>query len=477
MISRYGRWIADTAVVVALLTGAETVLIYLLTAELTGAFDRAPLSWVHLWIVGLLAFFLPRTLHGSRGPIYPLGIAAAVIAVSLFSIWVACYPSWPLWGAAWVEDAIRALSGEPNAASRNIPTLVVTIFGLWWRQNARETPGSDAAGSVFRWGPVPVAVLCLLGIQVWGARSAEMRSVTGYVAAFFLLCLLALAYARWNETPTRSAGRVTSLLTWMSASMLPVLLALAVTSALSALLFGKVAPVLALLGRGVLTLLVGALVIAVTVAGLLAWAVVLLIRWVFSLFSGTMLPPSPAPGTDESRRQLQELVQRYMEVPPVVLWTGLGLATLLAVYALTRLRPRRESTAGAAVIRESVWEAPDPRAALRSLVKTFTRRLPTRAQDPLAALLADPTWKHTGEVRHAYRDVQASYARAGRGRVGSQTPREHAKAHGAPELAELAAIYGQVRYSTRPASESLARRAKELRDSLVQGRHGDRGRM
>ncbi|MDP9352538.1 MAG: DUF4129 domain-containing protein, partial [Chloroflexota bacterium] len=62
--------------------------------------------------------------------------------------------------------------------------------------------------------------------------------------------------------------------------------------------------------------------------------------------------------------------------------------------------------------------------------------------------------------------VQQLYARRGQGRSPAQTAREHANAQASEALGELADVYQQARYSTRPAPAELARRAKELREAV-----------
>ncbi|MEJ7653744.1 MAG: hypothetical protein WKH64_10625 [Chloroflexia bacterium] len=62
MTGAYWSGMTPTLLVAALLTGAETALLYLLTAELVGSLELAPLPWPALWLVGMFAFVLPRAL-------------------------------------------------------------------------------------------------------------------------------------------------------------------------------------------------------------------------------------------------------------------------------------------------------------------------------------------------------------------------------------------------------------------------------
>lgn len=468
MTERYWGGSGNTAVVATLLAGAETALLYLLLAELGGSPRAAPMPWAVLWALALLAFFLPRALHGIPTALYSAAITLGVVSVSLLCIYIFCYPGRGLLSTAWIRDAGNALTGGENTAERNVMLLLFTMGVLWWRQMARETPGSDAAGWLFRWGPVPVAALTVGGVGLWGASSAEVGLMTGYITAFFVLNLLALAYTRWVETPGRSGGRVASLLNWLSASLVPILLAVAITSAVSGLLFGRVAPVLALLGRAVLTVIAWVLTAVVTVVGAVAWVVYMLVWTIIHLLGNTASErPTQPQAADDTQREIQELLARAAVAPGWLMWALVFVLAVLALYGLTRLRPRRESVAGAAVIRESVWAPPDLGLGIRQLLSGIRRRLPGSSPDPLAPLLRDPTWRHTAEVRRAYREVQAMYGRAGRGRATSQTPTEHALTVESPELDELAAIYGQARYGAEPATESTAARAQMLRAALT----------
>lgn len=468
MMERYWRGAGNTVVVALLLTGAETSLLYLLTAELTGAFSRAPLPWPYLWAAGLVAFLLPRALHGAPSWLYVPSIVFAVAASTALCAYLSGYSDQRFWSPGWLQDAAGSLAAQPNHALHSVPLLALTLLALWWRQLSRETPGSDAAGTLFRLGPIPVAALALTGLLGWGTGGPEAGLLTQYIAAFFVLCLLALAYTRWMETPERGAGRLASLAVWMSSSLLPVLIALGVTTVVTALVFGTVAPALTAAGRAGLTVIVWVLVAVTAALGVIVFVIIWGLRWLYhALFGGVAAPYRP-PQAAEADRRLREALANGLHLPPAVFWTLLLVAALLALYLLTRYRPRRESLAGTPVTRESVWVRPDLRAGLGSLYRRIQKRLPTHEQDPLQAMLADPEWRHTAEVRRAYRDVEGLYGRAGRRRLPHQTVREHSQTEPSDALSELASMYETARYSARPARAEEARRAISLQTAVRQ---------
>lgn len=456
---RLRRPFGDNSLVAVLLTGAETALLHLLVAEIAGSWGKAPLGWAALWAVGLLAYFLPRALEGLPSRAYALLLASVITATSLLAAYAAGYRGRAFWDPSWAVDAARALMFIDNAATRSIPLLAAALGALWWRQTHRETPGSEAAGAVFRLGPVPVAFLMLGALAAWGV-GRELETATLRVAAFFLLALLALACTRWLETPQRGPGGRSTLPSWLGASTLPLLAAMLLTAGLSALLLGTAGPLLDLAATALVSVAVLLVVAVSTVLVWVAWALSRLLLLVLSIFNVHpqfgRLPGTPAEAEGEDR---VERVTGTIQASEWLLWVLLALAVLLVLYALTRYRPRREDMSGEAATRESIWERPHLGRGLRNLL----RRMRPRDDDPLRALLRDPRWRHTAEVRRAYRDVQRLYARAGKGRDRSQTAREHASAQGAERLDELAAVYQRARYSTRPAPPEEAERARRLR--------------
>jgi hypothetical protein len=458
VLRRYWQGVGSTALVAVLLAGAETALASAALAEVVGSFDAAPLDWAWLWAVALLAFFLPRALHGLPSGLYSVLVAAAAAGSVLLAVHARSYPDAPLWDPAWLADAVAPIAFRPTVAVRDPLLVALVVLAVWWRQMARETPGSEAAETIFRFGPAPVAAVLLGALAVWGSGE-ELRAVTWRVAAFFLLTLLALACTRWIETPQREPSGWASLPAWLGATALPLGLAALLTVGLSALLFGTVGPVVAFLSRAVLSGILLVVSVMVAVVAWLVWALAQVLELVLRIFPGLgrfvpRRPYQPPPG-EAARREVSE---RLFAAPDWLLWVAVLLVGALALYALTRLRPRREGLAGPAVSRESAWERPDVRGGLRKLLN----RARPRAEDPLRALLRDPTWKHTAEVRRAYREVQRMYARRGRARAASQTAREYAGSHPSAALDELTALYQEARYSTRPAPPELAQRAREL---------------
>ncbi|MDP9379119.1 MAG: DUF4129 domain-containing protein [Chloroflexota bacterium] len=463
MIQRYWSGLGGTAVVAVLLTGAETALLHVLLAEIAGSFGASPLGWASLWALGLLAFFLPRALHGLPSRLYTFLVGTTIALTVLLGVYVTSYPNQPLWSADWLVDALTPAAFRPSSALSNPFLVALTLLGIWWRQMVRETPGSDAAQATFEWGAVPVAGLLIAGLAIWGT-GPQLQIVIWRIAAFFILTLFVLAYTRWIETPQRASGGRSALSAWLGASTLPVGVAVLLTLGLSALLFGTVAPLIDLATRAVLSVVVlitlGVARVLTFLGWVLAWLLDQAIRLLRSIFPGLGVRPREVTlEPDQADRIRREVSEGLVSLPDWLVWAVVLLAGLLAVYALTRLRPRRESMAGVPVSRESVWERPDIGAGLRGLLG----RLRRRGDDPLRALMHDPAWRHTAEVRRVYRDVQETYAREGRGREPSQTAWEHAASQPSPALAELASIYQEVRYSTRPAPPELARRARELR--------------
>lgn len=462
MIRRYWDDLGNTLVMVLLLTGAETGLLYLLSAEMAGSFARAPLGWAGLWALGMTAFFVPRALNGLRPLAYTLLLATAITFTLILVVYLSSYTHRAPWDAGWILDALNAAILRPSTALRSVPLLIVTVIIVWWRQIYRETPGSEAAEFLFRLSPVAVLVLVIGGIAAWGPGGAEIGTLAWRIAASFLLTLLALAYGRWMETPKRGPGARSTLFGWLGSAMLPILLAAGLTIGLSALLFGTVSPVLSFLVNAVLGIVLLLFVAASTVLTWLAWALAQLVRALLETFN---LPsfrlrerPASVEDTEETRR---ELAERALQLPEWATWTAVLLVALLVLWALTRYGPRRDTVSGPAVVRESVWEPPEVGKSLRGLLGMFRYR----SGDPLKDLLHDPTWRHTAEVRRAYRDVQHLYARHGRGRPPAQTAREHANTQPSEALGELASVYQQARYSTKPAPPELARRARELRET------------
>lgn len=450
-----------TLLVAALLTGAETALLYLLTAELVGSFGLAPLPWPALWLVGMFAFVLPRALAGvKRSVVYTACIVAAIVLTVLVAVHTAAYPSYFLWDSGWVVDFVRSLAGLPSAAERNVWLVFVSIAAIWQRQVAREAPGSDAAGRLLRFGPAPAALLGVGSASLWGARGPEAWLAAVYIGAFFVLCLLALAYIRWRETPERSASRRGAVALWISSSLAPIVAALLAASLFSALFFGGVAPVLAAVGRGVWTVVMWILLAVGLVVGLVVWAAIIALRWVVSLFvSGDGGRPPPPPQADDAQRRLDEAARTIGAVPTWVVWAAIALGVVLVLVLITRYRPRRETTLGNGVERESAWESPDVLAALGGLLR---RRSSRRRRDPLDDLLADARRRHTVTIRRAYRKAQRLYLRAGRGRTVDQTVGEHARREPSAALRELSALYEEARYGDAPADEAAARRATKL---------------
>ena len=464
-MSRYWRGVGHTAVVVLLLTGAEASLLHLLTALLAGSPETAPLGWLWLWTLGLLAFFLPRAISGASPPVYVSGVGLAVLVTCVLATHASAYSHVPFSDTSWMRDAWRALVYDRNTPLRGFPLAIVVVLGLWWRQLARETPGTDAAGALFRWGPLMVAMLTVGEVTQGHISGTGVSLLTVRIATYFVLTLLALGYTQWIETPLRAgSGRLGLLAGWLATSALPLLVAAVVAVALSALLFGTIAPVARFLAELVATIVFLGLVAIGTLLTALAWPLAWLIAAILSFLPDIPFRrpqrPNPEQNADAWRDALR---QRVLEMPDWIVWSVVFGALLFVLYVLTRYRPRRENLAGMPVARESVWERPDLRRGLRDLLQ----RLPTREHDPLDDLLRDPTWQHTAQVRRAYRDAAAHMEQRGQGREAAQTAQEHAQVQGSTAYRELAAVYAQARYSTLPASPTLAHQAMGLHDTVI----------
>lgn len=458
-----------TVATVVLLTGAETALLHLLTAEVAGSFERAPMGWGWLWALGVVAFSLPRVLHGAGlERLYPLLLGLAIVASVLLAVHNYGYPAVALWDAAWLSDAASAAVKRGGGTDRNVLLAVVTVLVVWWRQVRRETPSSDEASALFGIGPLAVAGLMVLALFTWGITGERIQAAAWNVAAFFALALLALAYTRWIETPQRSTGGRAAIASWVGSTTGPLVVAVAVTIALSGLIFGTFGPVVSVLAGMLSTVVLFIIVLIVTVLQWLTYAAAALLSGVLSAFNirvPAARPPTPPSTTEATQRDMAE---RLAQGPDWTVWLFALLVAILVLWLLARMRPRYRRKGEGIVARESVWERPHLGGKLRALL----RRRPARAEDPLRALAADPAWRHTVEVRRAYRDVQHLYEQEGRGRPPAQTPSEHAAAHPTGSLAELAALYNQARYSTRPAPAELADRARALRRAIRDGLRG-----
>lgn len=461
------RWwpnLGEAAVVVALLTAAETALLHAATGIIAGSIADAPLDWGTLWLLGLLAYAVPHALSVVPGPARAGLLTLAIVATALASLYLAAYPHRAPLDPRWMGDAAFSLVFGGYDARRSVGLTVAAVGILWWRQLAREAHGVGAAEWVFRWGPLPVGLVLAGALGRWGARSPEIGAVASRVVAFFVFVLLALAYARWIEAPASGEGARSALPRWILAIMAPLLLAEVVAAVVSLALFGRIDPaqgiLLGLLGNLILFVLWG---FSAVVTGIAA-AVSAVFRWLLSLTGARLEPGAPAPPRASGMRPRAGRVNEefFQTFPNVVLvLTALGLC-IIGIWALARYRARREGTGGAAVTREPIAERPDLAAGLRRLLRGFRRA----GEDPLHALGRDPRWRHTAEVRRAYRDAQGVYARAGRARTPSQTAGEHAGAQGSPPLTELTALYDDARYSTVPAPEPRARRARELEERI-----------
>ena len=458
------RGFGNTAAVVILLTGAETSLLHLLTALLAGSPQMAPLGWIWLWLLGLVAFLLPRALSGTHPTVYVLTIATAILVTCALAAHATSFSSVSPLDPTWIRAAWQALVPDGGAALGGTSLAIVAVLVLWWRQIGRETPGTDAAGAVFRWGPLLVAVLTLAGLAQWQGMVGGVSLLTTRIAMFFLLTLLALGYTQWIETPLRAgSGRLGSVVGWLTTSALPLLLAAVVAVALSALLFGTVAPMARVLADVVAAIVFLGIVAVTTALRALTLPLAWIIAALLSLLPDMPFRRPPPPNPDQNADALRDAIQRrILDVPDWVVWSVSLGALLLVLYVLTRYRPRRESLAGVPVARESVWEPPDLRRGLRDLL-----RRPVREHDPLDEMLRDPTWQYTAQVRRAYRDAAALLEEHGRGREAAQTAQEHAHSQRLSAYRELTAVYARARYSTVPAPPDLARRAMDLRNVLV----------
>lgn len=453
--------------VAVLVTGAETSLLYLLTAVLVRSPTQAPAPWMWLWAAGLVAYFLPRRVGGVGSPLNRGVIATAILLTTLFSVYRFCFPEQPLWSAGWIAGTARDLTGGESAAARSVPILVLALIGLWWRQLARLTPGSDTVEALFRSGSLPVAALAVAGAAQWRTNDAWMRLLTWQIVAFFGLSLLALAYTGYRSQPSEDAGRRTLFVRWVGASFTPVLLALLVASIVSAVLFDSATPVVQALVTGVFSIL-GVLVIVVgSLAGRVMTAVLSLVALILSALKLAERPSRlPPPVRPERKSGPPPAVVHRVHVDDLINWLLLAIAVLVVVYLFNRYRPRRESESLRDVGHESAWKRPDLKSGLSSLYGRVRGRLSHWGDDPLRAMLADPTWRYTAEIRRAYGHVQRLYTRAGHGRYQSQTAWEHAQTQTSEALLQLTAIYQEARYSTRPAPRALAARARDLEATI-----------
>lgn len=467
-----GRWgrLDRMWVLAALLIGAETSLIHLLSAVLGGSPDAAPLGWPLLWAVGLAAFLLPRLLERAPSLAYVAALGGAVLAALLLSIKVSAFPDRSLWDAGWIWDAARAFAFVPSGARHSVYFLVVVLLAVWAWEGRRETPRLDTAGKLFRLGPIPVTVLLLGGLARWGALGPELGVLVRSLVTFFLLCLLALAYSQWVETTLHSSNRAGATAGWASASLLPLLLVIGGTVLASALLFGRSVSFLEVLGTVLgYAVLIAALVVRAVglIVAYLLLPAVFVVDWIRERLEGLRGEGGPRRSRPDSGGGglLDRLRRGEWDAPPLLSWVLLALGVALALYLITRYRPRRRRPDARSVVRESIWEPPDVLGGLDALLKRLRGRF-AREHDPLRALLADPRWKHTARVRLAYRDVQRLYERAGSGRPPSDTAHEHARTQDSRPLDELTDLYEQARYGTLPASESLADRAERVRTDV-----------
>ncbi|MDQ3328374.1 MAG: hypothetical protein M3506_07620, partial [Chloroflexota bacterium] len=360
-MSKYWRGIGNTAVVVVLLTGAETSLLHLLTALLAGSPDAAPLGWLWLWIMGLVAFFLPRSLSGASPNVYVLTVALAVVLTCVLVTHASTYSNVLLLDPSWASAAWSALVYDRDTPLRGFPLAIAAALGLWWRQVGRETPGTDAAGTLFRWGPLMVAILAVAGVTQWQTTDTGVSLLTIRIAMFFVLTLLALGFTQWIETPVRAgSGQLGSVAGWLTTSALPLLFAAIVAVVLSALLFGTIAPVARFLAETAATIVFLAFVAIGAVLTAIAWPLAWLIAAILSFLPDIPFrrpqPPNPEQNANAWRDALR---QRVLEMPDWIVWSVALGALLLVLYVLTRYRPRRESLAGVPIARESVWEPPD----------------------------------------------------------------------------------------------------------------------
>lgn len=460
MSRQYWRGWASTATTATLLTGAETALLYLLSAELGGAPGRAPISWPALWALGLLAFFLPRALSGAPSTLYFGVLAPALVGTVLLVVHSAAYPSQPLFDTGWLSDAIYAVAFRPAEAERSVPLAVAMVLAVWWRQAVRETPGSDAVGAALQLGPVPVLLLALIGAGRWGGSGSEMMLVVAYLAAFFLLTLLAAAYTRWAENPARE-GNARALAAWLAAAVLPVVAVTVAAAAVASMLFRSAGSALGFLLDWVLFAVGWVLAAVSTVLATVVWAVLyLIVAVVRSLGIGHPAPPQRR-ATEDPLRQLEALRQNSPSEPAPFFWALLVLLLLVLIYILARYRPRRETLSGSGLVRESVWERPDLSLLARGL-RDRLRSLARGEHDPLRELLADPEWRYSAQVRAAYRDAQRSYSALGAARLACETPAEHAGRVGSGSMVQLVSLYEGARYSGRPARPEAAAEARAL---------------
>ncbi|MDQ3855117.1 MAG: hypothetical protein M3281_01815, partial [Chloroflexota bacterium] len=124
--------------IAALLIGAESALLYLLLAELSGSPTDTPLPWPWLWIVGLGAFLLGRQLEGGSKVRLLVVLAGPALAATTVSLLGVRYLGHRPWSPGWVTLATLAL------------------LGLCAWQALKAAPTLDAAAGLLKAGPVPV---------------------------------------------------------------------------------------------------------------------------------------------------------------------------------------------------------------------------------------------------------------------------------------------------------------------------------
>ncbi|MEJ7653874.1 MAG: hypothetical protein WKH64_11340, partial [Chloroflexia bacterium] len=182
----------------------------------------------------------------------------------------------PILDGGRFADVGRALAFQPNGADRNLYLLIATTAAVWAIQLVRSGTDERAPERLFRLGAVPVSVLVFVGLTMWDARTRDFQALTQYVTTFFLLSLGALSLSQWERT--RRQSRRGAGAGWATASFLPMLAVIVATLAASALLFGRSAPLLAV----VWLLLGGFFAVVVFVAQLvflpIAEALALLLR-------------------------------------------------------------------------------------------------------------------------------------------------------------------------------------------------------
>lgn len=414
---------------VVLLAGAESCLLFLLTAALAGGPVRAPAPWLWLWAVGLAAYVAPRLAPEWRVQIAIAGYLAS-IGVSL----------------ALAPGA----SAEPAL-------LVVALLAIWWWQATRGGLGLRMVERTFRSAPIWVALLAVLGMFLWprlGEGGAAAGAFLLHAAASLALAYGALLLARWAQTA--SPGGV-SLGRSVWGGVAPVALALVAALALASVLFGRT------------ELFAGAIAVIEGVLNAVLGGLVAFVRWLVELlFGGSTGASSPAPRTEP--RDASEGPISAWAPPAWLVWLVRLSSAALVLFLLLRYTPIRRVSKRRARPRtgqDSVWSPGELRAELGAMVGRLGRRFRRRGADPLARLLRDPVWRHTAEVRRAYRDTERRFGGAGRARAPSATPDEHAHAQGEPDLEALAGVYDEARYGTHPLSPDAAERARALERELA----------